>query len=106
MPAGATFCKHDGGETDSPCDMDYTQNCLTSDEDDLATTKLEGQADCSVSVQCSRDRSCIIELHSDLVFCNHSCRPTLVFDMAKLEVRVADDRPLSVGDDLTFFYPT
>ena len=57
------------------------------------------------SVQCSRDGSCI-ELHSDLVFCNHSCRPSLVFDMAKLEVRVADDRPLSIGDELTFYYPS
>lgn len=56
-------------------------------------------------MQCSRDGSCI-ELHSDLVFCNHSCRPSLVFDMARLEIRVADDRPLAIGDELTFFYPS
>lgn len=47
-----------------------------------------------------------IELHSDLVYCNHSCAPTLVFDMARMEVRVVDDRPLTVGDALTFFYPS
>lgn len=47
-----------------------------------------------------------IELKSDLVYCNHSCHPSLVFDMAKFEVRVVDDRPLEVGDELTFFYPS
>ena len=47
-----------------------------------------------------------IELNSDLVFCNHSCNPTLVFDMDRHEVRVADHRPLKVGDELTFFYPS
>ncbi|TGO15877.1 hypothetical protein BPAE_0534g00010 [Botrytis paeoniae] len=47
-----------------------------------------------------------IELNSDLVFCNHSCDPSLVFDITQLEVRVVDKRPLQVGDDLTFFYPS
>lgn len=47
-----------------------------------------------------------IELNSDLVYCNHSCQPSLVFDMTRFEVRVADNRPLSVGDELTFFYPS
>ncbi|KAK7987403.1 hypothetical protein PG989_007718 [Apiospora arundinis] len=46
-----------------------------------------------------------IELCSDLVYCNHSCSPSLEFDMSKFEVRVARDRPLAVGDELTFFYP-
>lgn len=57
------------------------------------------------SVQHSVDGS-NIELNSDLVFCNHSCRPSLVFDMSKLEVRVADNTPLKAGDPLTFFYPS
>ena len=26
--------------------------------------------------------------------------------MIKFEVRVADDRPLEIGDELTFFYPS
>ncbi|OGM49267.1 galactose-proton symport [Aspergillus bombycis] len=47
-----------------------------------------------------------IELNSDLVYCNHSCAPSLVFDMTRFEVRVAEDRPLAVGDELTFFYPS
>ncbi|KAE8338309.1 hypothetical protein BDV24DRAFT_138446 [Aspergillus arachidicola] len=47
-----------------------------------------------------------IELNSDLVYCNHSCNPSLNFDMGKMEVRVVDDRDLKVGDHLTFFYPS
>lgn len=47
-----------------------------------------------------------IELHSDLVYCNHSCTPSLNFDMKKMEVRVVDDRPLKIGDALTYFYPS
>ena len=47
-----------------------------------------------------------IELNSDLVYCNHSCDPNVVFDMAKFEVRVDKDRPVKQGDDLTFFYPS
>ncbi|KAJ5645887.1 hypothetical protein N7490_002259 [Penicillium lividum] len=47
-----------------------------------------------------------IELNSDLVYCNHSCAPSLVFDMSRMEVRVVDDRPLKAGDELTFFYPS
>ncbi|CEJ53685.1 galactose-proton symport [Penicillium brasilianum] len=56
------------------------------------------------SVQTGRDSH--IELNSDLVFCNHSCAPSLVFDMARMEVRVVDDKPLKAGDALTFFYPS
>ncbi|KAJ5444813.1 uncharacterized protein N7458_008685 [Penicillium daleae] len=56
------------------------------------------------SVQTGRDTH--IELNSDLVYCNHSCAPSLVFDMARMEVRVGDDKPLKVGDALTFFYPS
>ena len=51
-------------------------------------------------------RSSRIDLNSDLVYVNHSCQPSLVFDMARFEVRVVEDHPLSVGDDLTFFYPS
>lgn len=56
------------------------------------------------SVQTGKDSH--IELNSDLVFCNHSCTPSLNFDMHKMEVRVVDDRPLKRGDALTFFYPS
>ena len=56
------------------------------------------------SVQVSPTSS--IELNSDLVFCNHSCDPSLVFDMHKMEVRVSKGKDLKVGDPLTFFYPS
>lgn len=55
------------------------------------------------SVQVSED--CDMELQSDLVFCNHSCDPSVVFDTAKLEVRVGE-RALKKGEDVTFFYPS
>lgn len=47
-----------------------------------------------------------IDLNTDLVFCNHSCDPSVVFDMHRMEVRVVDDRPLEKHSDLTFFYPS
>lgn len=49
-----------------------------------------------------------IELNSDLVYINHSCAPTLIFDMARWEVRVNPDleQGLKEGDELTFFYPS
>jgi hypothetical protein len=56
------------------------------------------------TVQTGRDEH--IELNSDLLYCNHSCTPSLEFDMARLEVRVARGRPLHVGDGLTFWYPS
>ncbi|KAF2194166.1 hypothetical protein K469DRAFT_709674 [Zopfia rhizophila CBS 207.26] len=58
------------------------------------------------SVQASR--SLHIELNCDLVYINHSCRPTLVFDMMRWEVKVNPDLEggLKAGDELTFFYPS
>ncbi|KAJ9660353.1 hypothetical protein H2201_006934 [Coniosporium apollinis] len=56
------------------------------------------------SVQTSRDTH--IELNSDLVFCNHSCDPSVEFDMERFEVRVVKDRALKAGEAVTFFYPS
>jgi hypothetical protein len=58
------------------------------------------------SVQASRGLH--IELNCDLVYINHSCRPTLIFDMTRWEVRVNPDlkEGLKKGDELTFFYPS
>jgi hypothetical protein len=58
------------------------------------------------SVQASKTLH--IELNNDLVYINHSCRPTLIFDMARWEVRVNPDlkEGLHAGDELTFFYPS
>jgi hypothetical protein len=49
-----------------------------------------------------------IELNCDLVYINHSCTPSLIFDMARWEVRVNPDLEggLKEGDELTFFYPS
>lgn len=51
-------------------------------------------------------RNAHIELNSDLVYCNHSCAPSLEFDMRRFEVRVARGRDLKEGEPLTFFYPS
>ena len=55
------------------------------------------------SVQASRDLH--IELNCDLLYTNHSCRPSVVFDMERWEVRVGE-KGLKEGDELTFFYPS
>jgi hypothetical protein len=47
-----------------------------------------------------------IELNSDLVYINHSCKPNVVFDVSKFEVRVHEGRELKKGEGLTFFYPS
>lgn len=47
-----------------------------------------------------------IELNSALVYLNHSCVPTMEIDTTKMEVRVARNRDLQVGDELSFFYPS
>ena len=47
-----------------------------------------------------------IDINSDLVYCNHSCEPSLEFDLDRREVRVARGRALQVGDPLTWFYPS
>jgi hypothetical protein len=56
------------------------------------------------SVQISENAH--IELNSELVYCNHSCSPSLVFDMSKFEIRVAPGKDLKKGDVLTFWYPS
>jgi hypothetical protein len=56
------------------------------------------------SVQVGRDSH--IELNSDLLYFNHSCAPTVIFDTKNMEVRVSEDRGLKAGDPLTFFYPS
>lgn len=80
---------------------------LVDREPGATLTKIEGSVPTAQraysSVQISEDAD--IELNSDLVYCNHSCDPSVVFDTDKFEVRVAD-RVLNQGDDVTFFYPS
>ena len=47
-----------------------------------------------------------MDLNSDLLYCDHSCDPSLEFDFDRFEARVVGDKPLKVGDRLTFFYPS
>ncbi|KAF8536510.1 hypothetical protein BDD12DRAFT_918321 [Trichophaea hybrida] len=46
-----------------------------------------------------------VELNSDLIYINHSCRPSLEFDIEKMEILVGP-RGLKEGDELTYFYPS
>ncbi|ORZ34912.1 hypothetical protein BCR44DRAFT_1137424 [Catenaria anguillulae PL171] len=45
-----------------------------------------------------------VELNSDLVYMNHSCGPSCVFDTDAMVVRATRD--LVAGDEMTFFYPS
>ncbi|KAL8407625.1 hypothetical protein RB594_006450 [Gaeumannomyces avenae] len=55
------------------------------------------------TVQIGRDRH--LNLNSDLVYINHSCEPSLIFDTANLNI-LAGPKGLRPGDELTFFYPS
>jgi len=46
-----------------------------------------------------------LNLNSDLLYINHSCDPSLIFDTGNLNVLVGP-KGLKVGDELTFFYPS
>ncbi|SAM03123.1 hypothetical protein [Absidia glauca] len=45
-----------------------------------------------------------VELNSDLVYMNHSCDPTMHFDVDTMAIVAL--RSLKPGDELTFFYPS
>ncbi|KAI9306311.1 hypothetical protein BJ944DRAFT_263758 [Cunninghamella echinulata] len=45
-----------------------------------------------------------VELNSDLLYLNHSCDPTTFLDVNQLSLKAL--KPLNVGDELTFFYPS
>ncbi|KAI1494445.1 hypothetical protein F5X96DRAFT_560409 [Biscogniauxia mediterranea] len=55
------------------------------------------------TVQCGRDKH--LNLNSDLLYINHSCEPSLIFDTANLNI-IAGPKGLRPGDELTFFYPS
>lgn len=56
------------------------------------------------SFQTGRDSH--MEFNSDIVYINHSCDPNLEVDTSLMEVRVAKDRHIKAGDELTWFYPS
>ncbi|KAM0251738.1 hypothetical protein ACHAQJ_008013 [Trichoderma viride] len=55
------------------------------------------------TVQMGRDKH--LNLNSDLLYINHSCEPSLHFDMGNMSI-VAGPKGLQPGDELTFFYPS
>ncbi|KAK3714266.1 hypothetical protein LTR37_007852 [Vermiconidia calcicola] len=66
------------------------------------SVRTDSRAYTSVQISESAD----IELNSDLVFANHSCSPSVIFDMENFEVRVVAHRALRAGEEVTFFYPS
>ncbi|KAL0941210.1 galactose-proton symport [Colletotrichum truncatum] len=79
LPPFAVFAKM----SFPPCDM--------ADEPTYAT------------VQCGKDKH--LNLNSDLLYINHSCEPSLIFDTGNFNV-LAGPKGLQPGDELTFFYPS
>ncbi|KAI0163297.1 hypothetical protein BJ166DRAFT_291250 [Pestalotiopsis sp. NC0098] len=55
------------------------------------------------TVQAGKDRH--LNLNSDLLYLNHSCEPSLIFDTANFNILVGPNG-LQVGEELTFFYPS
>ncbi|KAL2195773.1 hypothetical protein P885DRAFT_39433 [Corynascus similis CBS 632.67] len=55
------------------------------------------------TVQMGRDKH--LDLNSDLLYINHSCEPSLIFDTSSMNV-IAGPKGLKPGDELTFFYPS
>jgi hypothetical protein len=45
-----------------------------------------------------------VELHSDLVYMNHSCSPSIRLDTSQMKIFAEKD--LKPGDEITFFYPS
>lgn len=46
-----------------------------------------------------------LDLNSDLLYINHSCQPSLIFDIANFNI-IAGPNGLKPGEELTFFYPS
>ncbi|ORY64357.1 uncharacterized protein BCR38DRAFT_434889 [Pseudomassariella vexata] len=55
------------------------------------------------TVQCGRDSH--LSLNSDLLYINHSCEPSLIFDTSNFNI-IAGPNGLQQGEELTFFYPS
>ncbi|CAH0041475.1 unnamed protein product [Clonostachys solani] len=55
------------------------------------------------TVQMGKDKH--LNLNSDLLYINHSCDPSLIFDTTNFNILVGPNG-LKPGDELTFFYPS
>ncbi|KAF7534930.1 hypothetical protein G7054_g5845 [Neopestalotiopsis clavispora] len=51
------------------------------------------------------DKNKHLNLNSDLLYLNHSCEPSLIFDTANFNILVGP-KGLREGEELTFFYPS
>ncbi|KAI0272458.1 hypothetical protein BC834DRAFT_817486 [Gloeopeniophorella convolvens] len=61
------------------------------------------------SVQCGAGPEDHVELHSDLLYVNHSCEPNVAFDLSspdQSQWHVRALKRITPGDLLTFFYPS
>ncbi|KHN99195.1 Post-SET domain protein [Metarhizium album ARSEF 1941] len=65
--------------------------CTVADEPTYATVQM--------------GRHSHLNLNSDLLYINHSCEPSLIFDTGNMDVLVGPNG-LKPGDELTFFYPS
>ncbi|KIE02585.1 Post-SET domain protein, partial [Metarhizium majus ARSEF 297] len=65
--------------------------CTVADEPTYATVQM--------------GRHSHFNLNSDLLYINHSCEPSLIFDTGNMNVLVGP-KGLKPGDELTFFYPS
>ncbi|KAM0284549.1 hypothetical protein ACHAQH_001915 [Verticillium albo-atrum] len=55
------------------------------------------------TVQCGKNKH--LNLNSDMLYINHSCDPSLIFDTGNFNILVGP-KGLQPGDELTFFYPS
>ncbi|KAG9233888.1 hypothetical protein BJ875DRAFT_441784 [Amylocarpus encephaloides] len=55
------------------------------------------------TVQCEKEKH--LNLNSDLVYINHSCEPSVIFEMSTLSI-LAGPSGLKAGQELSFFYPS
>ncbi|KAH7040717.1 uncharacterized protein B0I36DRAFT_379634 [Microdochium trichocladiopsis] len=63
----------------------------------------EADAPSYASVQSGKDKHFL--LNSDLMYINHSCEPSLIFDTGNSNI-IAGPNGLKKGEELTFFYPS
>ncbi|KAK8134658.1 hypothetical protein PG984_006670 [Apiospora sp. TS-2023a] len=66
-------------------------------------TLVTGDEPTYATVQFGKDKH--LDLNSDLLYINHSCEPSLIFDTANLQV-IAGPNGIQAGEELTFFYPS
>lgn len=95
LPAGSVFARITGVTTAWPPTWSSVQvrTCMSS--------RGFGRQQAFANTNVGNDQAgpdLHLELNSNLVFINHSCAPTLEWDMERMEVRVDRNRDLKKGD--------